>query len=158
MAGSRPSSCYTGTDEEVSVFARLARFLIRRRKPVLIASGVFFVAAGALGGSVADHLSRGGFDDPAAESVKARHRLEDEFGAGLPAYVLVVTPTSGGVRGVPAVADHGGAPSGASNDEAVARGLDRAGPVVTAAAFLMAIVFGAMLISGLTFLKQTASA
>ena len=43
---------------------------------------------------------------------------------------------------------------GADNDEAVARGLDRTGPVVTAAAFLMAIVFGALLISGLTFLKQ----
>jgi RND superfamily putative drug exporter len=45
---------------------------------------------------------------------------------------------------------------GANNDEAVARGLDRTGPVVTAAAFLMAIVFGALLISGLTFLKQYA--
>jgi RND superfamily putative drug exporter len=45
---------------------------------------------------------------------------------------------------------------GADNTEAVARGLDRTGPVVTAAAFLMAIVFGALLISGLTFLKQYA--
>ncbi|MGH8993976.1 MAG: MMPL family transporter, partial [Acidimicrobiia bacterium] len=43
---------------------------------------------------------------------------------------------------------------GADNEEAVARGLDRTGPVVTAAAFLMAIVFGALLISGLSFLKQ----
>jgi RND superfamily putative drug exporter len=45
---------------------------------------------------------------------------------------------------------------GADNAEAVARGLDRTGPVVTAAAFLMAIVFGALLTSGLTFLKQYA--
>jgi RND superfamily putative drug exporter len=45
---------------------------------------------------------------------------------------------------------------GADNTEAVARGLDRTGPVVTAAAVLMAIVFGALMISGLTFLKQYA--
>jgi RND superfamily putative drug exporter len=45
---------------------------------------------------------------------------------------------------------------GADNTEAIARGLDRTGPVVTAAAFLMAIVFGALLTSGLTFLKQYA--
>jgi RND superfamily putative drug exporter len=45
---------------------------------------------------------------------------------------------------------------GADNTEAVARGLDRTGPVVTAAALLMAIVFGALMISGLTFLKQYA--
>lgn len=86
------------------MFARLARFLIRHRRPVLVAAGVFFVVAGALGGTVADHLSRGGFDDPHAESVSARHRLEREFGAGLPAYVLVVTPTAGGVDD-PAVVD-----------------------------------------------------
>jgi RND superfamily putative drug exporter len=86
------------------VFARLARFLIRHRRPVLITAGLFFVVAGALGGTVADHLSRGGFDDPGAESVTARQRLEREFGAGLPGYVLVVTPTSGAVDD-PAVAE-----------------------------------------------------
>ncbi|MGH8993970.1 MAG: MMPL family transporter, partial [Acidimicrobiia bacterium] len=88
------------------MFVRLARFLIRHQRPVLGAAGLFFVVAGALGGSVAEHLSRGGFDDPAAESVLARHRLEDDFGAGLPAYVLVATPTSGGVDD-PAVAARG---------------------------------------------------
>jgi RND superfamily putative drug exporter len=86
------------------VFARLARFLIHHRRPVLLASGVFFVVSGALGGTVADYLSRGGFDDPHAESVTARRRLEREFGAGLPAYILVVTPTAGDVDD-PAVAD-----------------------------------------------------
>src|SRR5437763_5004114 len=90
--------------KEAPVFARLARFLIRHRRPVLVAAGVFFVVAGALGGTVADHLSRGGFDDPRAESVIARRRLEREFGAGLPAYVLVVTPTTGALDD-PAVAD-----------------------------------------------------
>ncbi|MEW6472200.1 MAG: MMPL family transporter [Actinomycetota bacterium] len=86
------------------MFARLARFLIRHRRPVLIAAGLFFVVAGALGGTVADHLSRGGFDDPRAESVTARQRLERDFGAGLPAYVLVVTPT-GKTIDDPVVAD-----------------------------------------------------
>lgn len=79
------------------MFVRLARFLIRRRRPVLVAAGVFFVTAGVLGGTVADSLSRGGFDDPDAESTIARQRLEDEFGAGLPGYVLVVTATSGSI-------------------------------------------------------------
>jgi putative drug exporter of the RND superfamily len=88
------------------VFLRLAQFLIRRRRPVLIATGAFFVVAGVLGGTVADSLSRGGFDDPNAESVTARQRLEDEFGAGLPAYVLLVTPTSGGIDD-PVVASRG---------------------------------------------------
>ena len=86
------------------MFARLARFLIRHRRPVLVAAGVFFVVSGALGGTVSEHLSRGGFDDPRAESVKARQRLEREFGAGLPAYVLVITPTAGAVDD-PAVSD-----------------------------------------------------
>ena len=86
------------------MFARLARFLIRHRRPVLSAAGLFFVVAGALGGTVADHLSRGGFDDPGAESVTARQRLEREFGTGVPGYVLVVTPTSGAVDD-PAVAE-----------------------------------------------------
>ena len=86
------------------MLTRLARFLIRHRRSVLATAGLFFVVAGALGGTVADYLSRGGFDDPRAESVTARHRLEREFGAGLPGYVLVVTPTAGAVD-EPAVAD-----------------------------------------------------
>ncbi|MGH9037335.1 MAG: MMPL family transporter, partial [Acidimicrobiia bacterium] len=48
-------------------------------------------------GTVADSLSRGGFDDPDAESTIARQRLEREFGAGLPGYILVVTATGGTV-------------------------------------------------------------
>ncbi|MGH8972845.1 MAG: MMPL family transporter [Acidimicrobiia bacterium] len=90
------------------MFVRLARSLIRHRRPVLVAAGVFFVVAGALGGTVAEHLSRGGFDDPGAESVSTRHRLEDEFGGGgFPAYVLVVTPSGGGGVDDPAVAARG---------------------------------------------------
>ena len=79
------------------MFIRLARFLIRRRRTVLGTAGVFFVVAAVFGGNVADQLGRGGFDDPDAESTLARERLERDFGAGLPAYVLVVSPAGGGV-------------------------------------------------------------
>ena len=106
------------------MFERLARSLIRRRRRVLVAAGVFIVVAGALGGSVADSLSRDGFDDPGAESTLARQRLEHEFGAGLPGYVLVVTATGGQV-----------------DDPAVVFGLSMDYEV-----FLLS--------SGLTFLKQ----
>ena len=54
--------------------AALAQF---RRRTVLIFAIVFFGVAGALGGSVADHLDPYGNDDPDTESVIASDRLED---------------------------------------------------------------------------------
>ena len=47
------------------------------RQRVLIVAAVVFVAAGALGSGVADQLDPYGADDPATESVRADHRLED---------------------------------------------------------------------------------
>ena len=38
--------------------------------------------AGAFGGSVAKNLSNGGFDDPNAESSKARAFIDANFGGG----------------------------------------------------------------------------
>jgi RND superfamily putative drug exporter len=85
---------------------RLGRFLLRRRWPVLAAALVAVVAAGALGGSAVTRLKSGGFDDPAAESTSAAKVLRDQFGAGEPNLVLLVTATGGKVDD-PAVAAAG---------------------------------------------------
>jgi hypothetical protein len=55
---------------------RLARLADRRARRVALIAAVFFVFAGAIGGSVADHLDPYGADDPATESVKANDKLE----------------------------------------------------------------------------------
>lgn len=54
----------------------LARFVYRRRGWVAIGAAVFFVVAGGIGGSVADHLDPYGADDPATESVQADDLLQ----------------------------------------------------------------------------------
>ena len=76
---------------------RIGRFVIRRRKPVLIGAVLLFVVAGAYGGPVSEHLSSGGFDDPASESYKADQQLLDTFGAGTPNFLLLVTAPDGAV-------------------------------------------------------------
>jgi len=55
---------------------RLASLATRRGWVVVVASGVIFVAAGALGAGVADRLEPYAADDPASESVRADERLE----------------------------------------------------------------------------------
>lgn len=61
---------------------RLARFLSRRRRLVLVASVVFVIFAGAIGGPVFGLLdSDGDFDDPAAEAVLAREDVARATGA-----------------------------------------------------------------------------
>ena len=54
----------------------LARFVYRRRRLVAIGGALFFILAGAIGGSVADHLDPYGADDPATESVQAEELLQ----------------------------------------------------------------------------------
>src|SRR3954452_9603518 len=81
----------------IGMLAALARFVIRRRKAVLVAALMAMVVAGAVGGGVAKHLSGGGFDDPGAESSQARRTLEAAFGQRTPNLVLLVTSTDGSV-------------------------------------------------------------
>jgi RND superfamily putative drug exporter len=81
------------------VLTRLAQFTIRRRRLVLVFAVVGFAVAGARGGSVAEHLSSGGFDDPASESSQAKNILEDHFNTGSPNLVLLVKADSGTVDG-----------------------------------------------------------
>ena len=60
------------------MFNALASLAQRRGRRVVIFAAVFFVIAGALGGSVATKLAPYGADDPATESVKAGDRLNDD--------------------------------------------------------------------------------
>jgi RND superfamily putative drug exporter len=64
---------------------------------VLIATMVLVALSGAIGGTVQEHLSSGGFDDPGAESTKAEQILTDVFRSGNPNLVLLVTAKSGSV-------------------------------------------------------------
>ena len=79
------------------MFDRLGRFVVRRRVAVLIATGIFFAAAGVIGGGVAERLSNGGFRDPNSEAEKAEAALKDNFGLSTPNLVLLVTAEEGTV-------------------------------------------------------------
>src|SRR5207253_838520 len=64
------------------MLVRLGQFTVRKRRIILIASIILFAIAGAIGGGVADHLSSGGFDDPGAESTRARQVVDEVFHGG----------------------------------------------------------------------------
>jgi RND superfamily putative drug exporter len=74
------------------MFDALARFADRRARRLVIGAVVFFVLAGALGGSVASRLDPYGAADPATESVKAKDQLE-AAGYRSPAVLVVVENT-----------------------------------------------------------------
>src|SRR5437588_2556887 len=79
------------------MLGRLARFTIRRRRPILVASLVFVLAAGAFGGGVAKYLSSGGFNDPSSESSRAESRLQAVFHTAEPSMTLRVKARIGSV-------------------------------------------------------------
>jgi RND superfamily putative drug exporter len=72
---------------------------------VLVATVVFMVLSGVIGGGVADSLSSGGFEDPGAESTIAGDILEAQFGVSDPAVILVVTAPGGSVDDPAVVAE-----------------------------------------------------
>jgi uncharacterized membrane protein YdfJ with MMPL/SSD domain len=80
------------------VFRFLGDLVYRRRRLVLILTAVFFLVAAGLGGPVAGILTSGtnSFEDPANESVKARHLIADATGAN-PEYTItaLVHPAQG---------------------------------------------------------------
>jgi RND superfamily putative drug exporter len=76
---------------------RLGRFVSRHPGKLLVASALFIAAAGFLGAGVADHLSTGGFEDPASESTRAAARIERIFGIADPDVVLLVEARTGSV-------------------------------------------------------------
>ncbi len=88
------------------MFKGLAELAQRRGKVVVIAAVVMFAAAGAIGGSVADHLDPYGNDDPDTESVIATDRLEQAGFRDASVVVLIEdapVQTSGGRERVEAV-------------------------------------------------------
>ena len=85
------------------MLTRIAHVAIARRRFVLVAAAVLFAVGGGVGGSVAQELSSGGFQDPESESVLAEEILLDEFGTGVPNLVLLVTVPGGAGGDVPAV-------------------------------------------------------
>ena len=87
---------------------RLGRFVAAHPRRLLVVSALFIALAGAAGAGVADHLSTGGFEDPASESTHAAARIERLFGVADPDVVLLVTSRTGSVDD-PAVAKAGSA-------------------------------------------------
>jgi RND superfamily putative drug exporter len=71
------------------MFDSLARLANGSARRVGLFAVVFFLLAGAVGGSVADRLDPYGADDPATETVKAMDRLE-QAGLRVPAVIAVV--------------------------------------------------------------------
>ncbi|MDX6602640.1 MAG: putative drug exporter of the superfamily [Solirubrobacterales bacterium] len=71
------------------MFDALARFADGNARRIGILAILFFLLAGALGGSVASRLDPYGADDPATETVKAKDRLFDA-GLRIPAVLAVV--------------------------------------------------------------------
>jgi uncharacterized membrane protein YdfJ with MMPL/SSD domain len=71
------------------MFDSLARLANGHARRVGLIAIVFFVLAGALGGSVASRLDPYGADDPATEAVQARDQLQ-EAGLHIPAVQVVV--------------------------------------------------------------------
>jgi len=71
------------------MFDALARFTQKRRRLVAIGAFVFFLAAGALGSSVADRLDPYGAEDPETESVIATDRLE-QAGYRPPSVIVLI--------------------------------------------------------------------
>lgn len=77
------------------MFAWLGHFVYRRRWAVLAGTVAFIAIAGISGVAVFSQLKGGGFDDPDAESVRARVLLAEEYDAGTPDLVLLVTSEDG---------------------------------------------------------------
>ena len=71
------------------MFDALARLADGNARRIGLFAIVFFLLAGALGGSVASRLDPYGADDPATETVKAREQLQDA-GLRVPAVLAVV--------------------------------------------------------------------
>jgi uncharacterized membrane protein YdfJ with MMPL/SSD domain len=71
------------------MFDALARLADGNARRIGLFAIVFFVVAGALGGSVASRLDPYGADDPATETVKAKDRLFDA-GLRIPAVLAIV--------------------------------------------------------------------
>jgi RND superfamily putative drug exporter len=80
---------------------RLARATIAHRKGVVAITVLFIIVAGLFGGNVASKLSRGGFDAPSEQSVRAANVLASEFHTGSDNLLILVHATTGNVDSGP---------------------------------------------------------
>jgi RND superfamily putative drug exporter len=87
------------------MLSRLAWLIVRRRRLVLVLSGVFLCTAAALGSGAFGVLEDGGFEDPDAESTRAADALEEHFDSGAPNFVLLTRSSTGSVDDPAATAD-----------------------------------------------------
>ncbi|MFI1104367.1 MMPL family transporter [Streptomyces melanogenes] len=71
------------------MFERIAELAIRRARLVLIVAVVATALMGALGSGAFTKLLGGGFDDPASQSTRARHLIEEKFGGETNLVLLV---------------------------------------------------------------------
>lgn len=74
-----------------SLLTRWSRFVVRRRRPVLIAYVVLLAVFGAIGFGVFPNLGGEGFDDPGSESGQVQQVLEERYGVTDPAAVIVIS-------------------------------------------------------------------
>src|SRR3546814_18108469 len=72
------------------MLTRIGRFVVRRRRPVLVVAAIVFAVAGAFGGTAAEHLTSGGFDDPSSQPFTADEALPDTLRTGSPTVVMLV--------------------------------------------------------------------
>jgi putative drug exporter of the RND superfamily len=79
------------------MFSRMGKFVVKWRWWVLAGTAASLVAAGALGGNVADRLTSGGFEDENSESFRAAETLKEQFGVEDPNLLLLVTAEDGTV-------------------------------------------------------------
>src|SRR5271157_6374351 len=77
--------------------ARLGRFVVRRRKLILVAALLFVLASGVLGAGAVAHLKVAGFTDPTAESTKAQTVLKNEFNVQDPSLAVLIGARAGTV-------------------------------------------------------------
>jgi putative drug exporter of the RND superfamily len=91
--------------DALAMLTRLAWLIVRHRRLVLVLSGVFLCAGGALGSGAFGVLEDGGFEDPDAESTRAADALEASFDEGAPNLVLLTTSSTGSVDHPRATAD-----------------------------------------------------
>jgi RND superfamily putative drug exporter len=82
----------------------VARGTTSHRKTIVACTGIFVIVAAFFGGNVASKLSRGGFDAPTEQSVRAADALSNQFHTGSDNLIILVHATSGNVDSAAAVA------------------------------------------------------
>lgn len=74
---------------------RWARFVVRRRRAVLLAYVIGLIAFGVIGAGVFASLQSQGYDDPGSESAQVNSLLEERFGVDDPIAVVVIETPNG---------------------------------------------------------------